>query len=72
LNSQNHCKPYPEQGKNVTHNVRDTHNKHLRDPNVAAQYLNEALEENDPAVILMALRNIAAAQQDKIGRDICL
>jgi DNA-binding phage protein len=45
----------------MTRNVRETHNQHLRDPNVAAQYFNEALEENDPAVILMALRNIAAA-----------
>ena len=35
----------------MTRNVRETHNEYLRDPNVAAQYLNEAQEENDHAVI---------------------
>ncbi|TLM80017.1 addiction module antidote protein [Microbulbifer harenosus] len=47
-------------------NVRATHNEHLRDPEVAAEYLSEALEEGDASVILMALRNIAEAQEDGI------
>ncbi len=42
-------------------NIRATHNEHLRDPEVAAEYLSEALEDGDAAVILMALRNIAEA-----------
>ena len=51
----------------MTRNVRVTHNKHLRDPEVAAEYLNEALKDSDPAVILMVLRNIAEAQEDGIA-----
>ena len=47
-------------------NVRATHNEHLRDPEVAAEYLSDALEDGDAAVILMALRNIAEAQEDGI------
>jgi len=47
-------------------NVRVTHNKHLRESEVAAEYLNEALEDGDAAVILMALRNIAEAQEGGI------
>jgi probable addiction module antidote protein len=50
----------------MTRNVRTTHNQHLRDPEVAAEYLNEALEDGDAAVILMALRNIAEAQEGGI------
>lgn len=45
-------------------NVRTTHSEHLRDPEVAAEYLNAALEESDATVILMALRNIVEAQED--------
>lgn len=51
----------------MTTNVRTIHNKHLRDTNVAAEYLNEALEDGDAGVILMALRNIAEAQEDGIA-----
>lgn len=47
--------------------ARSVHNELLRDPEVAAEYLNEALDENDCAVILMALRNIAAAQDEGIS-----
>lgn len=47
--------------------IRETHNEHLRDPEVAAEYLSEALEDGDAAVILMALRNIAEAQEDGIA-----
>ena len=48
-------------------NVRETHNKHLRDPKVAAEYINQALESGDPSMILMALRNIVEAQSDGIS-----
>jgi len=51
----------------MTRNVRATHNEHLRDPEIAAEYLSEALEDGDAAVILMALRNIAEAQEDGIS-----
>lgn len=33
----------------------------LRDPEEAAEYLNTALEEDDPEVFLLALRNVAEA-----------
>ena len=48
-------------------NVRATHNQHLRDPEVAAEYLNEAFEDGEAAVILMALRNVAESQEDGIA-----
>lgn len=47
--------------------VRETHNQQLRDPEVAAAYLSEALEDGEATVILMALRNIAEAQEDGIS-----
>ena len=47
----------------MARHVRDTHNEHLRAPEVAAEYLSEALEDGDAAVILMALRNVAEAQE---------
>ena len=50
----------------MSRSVRTTHNELLRDPEVAAEYLNSALEEGDPAVILMAVRNIAEAQEEGI------
>lgn len=34
----------------------------LCDPSSAAEYLNAALEENDPAIFLLALRDIAEAR----------
>ena len=51
----------------MARNVRVTHSEHLRDPEVAAEYLSEALEDGDASVILMALRNIAEAQEDGIA-----
>lgn len=51
----------------MTRNVRSTHNQYLRDPEVAAEYLSEALDDGDPSVILMALRNIAEAQEGGIA-----
>lgn len=50
----------------MARNVRSTHNELLRNPEVAAEYLNDALEDGDPAVILMAIRNLAEAQEDGI------
>ena len=50
----------------MARNVRATHSEHLRDPEVAAAYLSDALEDGDAAVILMALRNIAEAQEGGI------
>ncbi len=32
----------------MTRNVRTTHSEYLRDSEVAAEYLNEALEDGDP------------------------
>jgi probable addiction module antidote protein len=48
-------------------NVRATHNEYLRDPEVALEYLNEALEDGDVSIMLMALRNVAEAQEDGIA-----
>ena len=50
----------------MTRNIRATHSEYLRDPRVAAEYLNEALEDGSASVILMALRNIAESQEDGI------
>jgi probable addiction module antidote protein len=50
-----------------TRNVRDTLNKHLRDPEVAAEYINQALASDDVAVILMAIRNVVDAQEGGIS-----
>ena len=51
----------------MARNVRATHNEHLRDPEIAAEYLSEALEDGEAAVILMALRNTVEAQEDGIS-----
>ena len=48
----------------MTMSLSEIHRKHLRDPQVAAGYLNEALQEGDAAFIQMALREIAEAQAD--------
>jgi probable addiction module antidote protein len=37
----------------------ETLNKVLADPEQAAEYLNAALDENDPAAFLMALKDVA-------------
>lgn len=58
--------------------IRQTHNKYLRDPESAANYINDALESNDPSIILMAIRNVVDAQTEgmaslaektKLGRE---
>lgn len=51
----------------MARNVRVTHNEHLRDPEVAAEYLSEAFENGEAAVVLMALRNIAEAKEGGIA-----
>lgn len=48
-------------------NVRQTHNKYLRDPKAAAAYINHALASEDVAIILMAIRNVVDAQQGGIA-----
>jgi DNA-binding phage protein len=42
-------------------NVHETHNKSLRDPEVAAEYLKEAIKSEDKSVLQKALRIIAVA-----------
>lgn len=51
----------------MARSVKQTHNLHLRDPEVAAEYLSEALEDGEPSIVLMALRNIAEAQEGGIA-----
>ncbi len=51
----------------MARSVRVTHNEQLRDAKVAAEYLSEALQEGNTAIILMALRNIAEAQDDGVA-----
>lgn len=46
----------------MARNVKHTHAEYLRDPEVAAEYLSQALEDGDGEVVLMALRNVAEAQ----------
>ena len=52
---------------NKAGSVRQTHALHLRDHEVAAEYLCAALDDGGPGVILMALRNVAEAQVDGIS-----
>lgn len=58
--------------------IKQTHNDFLRDAETAANYINDALESNDPAIILMAIRNIvdaraegmmSLAEKAKLGRE---
>ena len=50
--------------------VRDTHNIALRDPEVAAEYLREALESGEKAMMETVLLNIADAYKIEIERAI--
>ena len=50
----------------ATRNVRQTHSEMLRDPDVASEYLNEAIASGDHSELLMVLRNLAEAQPDGI------
>lgn len=49
-------------------NIKETHNKHLRDPDVAAEYLNYAFSSEDKAIILMAIRRVVDAQEGGITK----
>lgn len=40
----------------------------LKDQDAAAGYLNAALEDNDPEVFLLALRDVAQANEDGMTR----
>lgn len=51
----------------ASRNVRETHNEHLRELEVAAEYINQALASDDVAVILMAIRNVVDAQEGCIA-----
>ena len=42
--------------------IKEIHKKHLADPEVASEYLNQAFDTRDQAVILMAIRNVVDAQ----------
>lgn len=44
------------------HRYQDSLLQALRDPEEAEAYLNASLEENDPPLFLLALRNVAEAQ----------
>ena len=44
-----------------TRNYRDSLRESLKDPKEAEAYLNASLEENDPELFLLALRNVAEA-----------
>jgi probable addiction module antidote protein len=46
----------------VGRNYKEGFLKALREPKQAAAYLNAALEDGDPRMFLLALRNIAEAQ----------
>lgn len=48
-------------------NARDTHHKVLRDPEVASEYLKNALVSGDKTIIEHALRNIADAYSVKLA-----
>lgn len=60
-----------EMGKSQTkinpRNVRETHNRYLRDPEFAKDYLNEFLKTGDLAEVLLAIKNIAQAQEGGVS-----
>jgi hypothetical protein len=53
----------------MTRNVRPTHNEHLRNKKVAAEYLKEALADSDKSISKMALRNIAEANSSTVRKN---
>ena len=48
-----------------TEPYRDSLLKALKTPDEAARYLNASLEDEDPRVFLLALRDVAAAQRNR-------
>ncbi len=51
----------------ASRSVRQTHSEQLRNPEVAAEYMNQALLSEDPEIILMAIRNVVDAQEGGIA-----
>ena len=47
----------------------ETHKQYLRDPEIAAAYLNDALESKDPKIIFVAILDVVAVQEKKINFD---
>ncbi len=45
--------------------IRETHDNHLRDPEFAMEYIQDALEEGNFDEVLLAIRNILNAQTEK-------
>ena len=54
----------------MARNIKDTHRTQLCDPEVAAGYLTEALEDGAKAVIQMALNNIAEAHNGRYSAEL--
>jgi DNA-binding phage protein len=50
-------------------NVKETHGKALQEPEVAAEYLKDALESGDKSVMQLALYNIADAYNLEVGQS---
>lgn len=48
-------------------NVRVAHSEQLRNPVIAAEYLNHALLSEDPAIILKAISNIVHAHEKGVS-----
>lgn len=44
-------------------NIREIHDICLREPEIAAEYINQALSSEDSSVIMMAIRNVVTAQE---------
>ena len=51
----------------TSRNVWKTHNKYLRNPEVAAEYINGSLDSNDVSIILTAIRNVVDAQEGRVS-----
>lgn len=51
----------------MSKDISSIHRKHLADPEIASEYLNEAFESGDQAEILLALRNLAEAQNNGVS-----
>lgn len=50
--------------------VRETHDRHLREPEFAIEYINDALEEGNLAEVLLAIKNVTQAHNvASVARD---
>ena len=54
--------------RKLTKSYREDLVKRLRNPKYAATYLNTALMDDDPAVFLIALKDVADAQGESMAR----